>query len=96
MMRLVQHAQNAKGNHGNHGNHDLHSCLKVMKYIFEMIAKSRQLQRIQDEDLQETSTHLEANFKRDLKAFFLSLYELMSAREPASIIGTQSELAIAV
>lgn len=93
MMRLVQHAQNAKG---NYGNHDFHSCLKVMKYIFEMIAKSRQLQRIQDEDLQETSTHLEANFKRDLKAFFLSLYELMSAREPASIIGTQSELAIAV
>lgn len=70
---------------------NLRSAVKVWGHLFKLIVRSRQIQRRKEENMDLTSNHLENAFKTDLRNLMQSIYTLMSATHPPSIIGTQGE-----
>ncbi|CEQ42400.1 SPOSA6832_04218 [Sporobolomyces salmonicolor] len=68
----------------------LRSSIKVWRWLFKFIVRSREIQRTKDVGLGVTSDHLESSFKNDLSSLLSSLNGLMRATTPSSIIGTQT------
>jgi dedicator of cytokinesis protein 3 len=70
----------------------LRSALKVWHYIFKFITRSRELQKAKELGMGggATASHLEMNFKQELRAHLSQVNRLMSTTSPASIIGTQT------
>ncbi|GAA5960183.1 hypothetical protein JCM21900_000431 [Sporobolomyces salmonicolor] len=68
----------------------LRSSIKVWRWLFKFIVRSREIQRTKDVGLGVTSDHLESSFKNDLSSLLSSLDGLMRATTPSSIIGTQT------
>ncbi|GAA5903536.1 hypothetical protein JCM5296_006854 [Sporobolomyces johnsonii] len=68
----------------------LRSSIKVWRWLFKFIVRSREIQRTKDVGLGVTSDHLETSFKKDLSSLLSSLNGLMRATTPSSIIGTQT------
>ncbi|GAA5859498.1 hypothetical protein JCM1840_004642 [Sporobolomyces johnsonii] len=68
----------------------LRSSIKVWRWLFKFIVRSREIQRTKDVGLGVTSDHLETSFKNDLSSLLSSLNGLMRATTPSSIIGTQT------
>lgn len=70
---------------------ELRAAIKVWQYLFKLIVRSRELQRVKEEDMNVTANHIESTFKKDLKALLSSIAQMMSATSPPSIVGTQGE-----
>ena len=70
----------------------LRAALKVWHYIFKFIARSRELQKAKELGMGggATAEHLEATFKRELRAHLIEVNRMMSTTSPPSIIGTQT------
>ncbi|KAH9858640.1 cytoplasmic protein [Lenzites betulinus] len=70
----------------------LRAALKVWHYIFKFIARSRELQKAKELAVGggATADHLEATFKRELRAHLSEVNRMMSTTSPPSIIGTQT------
>ncbi len=70
----------------------LRAALKVWHYIFKFIARSRELQKAKELGMGggATADHLEATFKRELRAHLNEVNRMMSTTSPPSIIGTQT------
>jgi dedicator of cytokinesis protein 3 len=70
----------------------LRAALKVWHYIFKFIARSRELQKVKELGMGggATAEHLEASFKRDLRAHLGEVTRMMATTTPPSIIGTQT------
>ncbi|THH15128.1 hypothetical protein EW146_g5303 [Bondarzewia mesenterica] len=70
----------------------LRAALKVWHYIFKFIARSRELQKAREVGMGggATAEHLEMSFRRELRAHLSEATRMMSAKSPASIIGTQT------
>ncbi|KAI0633627.1 cytoplasmic protein [Trametes polyzona] len=70
----------------------LRAALKVWHYIFKFIARSRELQKAKELAVGggATADHLEATFKRELRAHLGEVNRMMSTTSPPSIIGTQT------
>lgn len=69
----------------------LRAALKVWHYIFKFIARSRELQKAKEIGMGggATAEHLEATFKRELRAHLSEVTRMVSISSPA-IIGTQT------
>ncbi|GJJ06217.1 hypothetical protein Clacol_000407 [Clathrus columnatus] len=70
----------------------LRSALKVWHYIFKFIARSRELQKAEN---QQTMGHayadqVEATFKREVSTHLTYVNHMMASPTPSSIIGTQT------
>ncbi|KAL6308154.1 cytoplasmic protein [Sparassis latifolia] len=70
----------------------LRAALKVWYYIFKFIVRSRELQKAKELGMGggATADHLEATFKRELRAHLSEVNRMMSTTSPPSIIGTQT------
>ncbi|RDX50021.1 cytoplasmic protein [Lentinus brumalis] len=70
----------------------LRAALKVWHYIFKFIVRSRELQKAKEIGMGggATADHLEATFKRELRAHLNEVNRMMSTTSPPSIIGTQT------
>lgn len=70
----------------------LRSALKVWHYIFKFITRSRELQKVKEIGMGggATASHLESNFKKELRVHLAEVNRMMSTNSPASIIGTQT------
>ncbi|KAF9451260.1 hypothetical protein P691DRAFT_796987 [Macrolepiota fuliginosa MF-IS2] len=70
---------------------NLRAALKVWHYIFKFIARSRELQKAKEIGMGggATAEHLEATFKRELRAHLSEVTRMMSISSPA-IVGTQT------
>jgi dedicator of cytokinesis protein 3 len=69
----------------------LRAALKVWPYIFKFIAKSRELQKVKEIAVGggATATHLDSNFKRELKSHLEEVNRMMCSTSSA-IVGTQT------
>ena len=70
----------------------LRSAIKVWGYLFRLIIRSRSCQRQKEGDMGSMADHQEMAFKDDLRSILLAINSMMTAMQPASIIGTQSKL----
>lgn len=68
---------------------EVRSSIKVIRYIFAFIVKSRELQQLKRNG-SILSSYPEATFKRELLALFSQINSLMRVVAPSSIIGTQT------
>ncbi|KAI0717219.1 cytoplasmic protein [Cerioporus squamosus] len=70
----------------------LRAAFKVWHYIFKFIVRSRELQKAKEIGMGggATADHLEATFKRELRAHLNEVNRMMSTTSPPSIIGTQT------
>ncbi|THV06807.1 cytoplasmic protein [Dendrothele bispora CBS 962.96] len=69
----------------------LRASLKVWHYIIKFIARSRELQKIKEAGVgaDATAEHLDASFKRELRAHLAEITRMMSMNAP-TVIGTQT------
>ncbi|CAG8443325.1 12058_t:CDS:2 [Acaulospora colombiana] len=84
MNRLISNPTNSDN------AQNLRSAIKVWKYIFKIILRSRELQRNKELDIGLSGNYVEEQFKKDLFTLFKSIDKLMSITTPQSIIGTQT------
>jgi hypothetical protein len=70
----------------------LRSALKVWHYLFKLIARSRELQKIRDIDLSKgaRAETIETSFKREVSIHLADVNDMMASPSPSSIIGTQT------
>lgn len=68
----------------------LRSAIKVWKWLFKLVVRSREIQRSKGLGSGVTSGHLEASFKSDLSSLLNQVNSLMRSTTPTSIIGTQT------
>jgi len=69
----------------------LRAALKVWHYVIKFIARSRELQKIKEVGMgaDATAEHLDANFKKELRAHLAEITRMISMNSP-TIIGTQT------
>ncbi|GAA5973495.1 hypothetical protein JCM11641_006492 [Rhodosporidiobolus odoratus] len=68
----------------------LRSSIKVLKWLFRLVVRSREIQRTKGLGSSATSETLEAKFKNDISSLLSQVNSLMRTTTPSSIIGTQT------
>ncbi|GAA5856905.1 hypothetical protein JCM8547_008456 [Rhodosporidiobolus lusitaniae] len=68
----------------------LRSSLKVWKWLFKLVVRSREIQRTKGLGASTTSDHLAASFKSEIQALLGQVNSLMRVSTPPSIIGTHT------
>jgi dedicator of cytokinesis protein 3 len=68
----------------------LRAALKVWRWLFQLVVRSREVQRAKDVGMGVTSDHLETQFRKEILSVLTQVNELVAARQPSSIIGTQT------
>ena len=72
----------------------LRAALKVWHYIFKFITRSRELQKAKEIGMGggTTASHLESNFKKELRGHLAEVNRMMSTTSPAKLILTPEQL----
>jgi dedicator of cytokinesis protein 3 len=68
----------------------LRAALKVWHWLFQLVVRSREVQRAKDVGMGVTSDHLETQFRKEVLAVLTQVNELLATLSPPSIIGTQT------
>lgn len=68
----------------------LRAAIKVWGHLFRLIIRSRQIQRRKEGEMDIMANHEETAFKSEIRSLLHALNVMMTATQPASVIGTQS------